>query len=444
MNQSGARWLVSLGALSLLAILILIAGFGRGTQRQVPLSADTNSASAIATEPISDVYIAPSKAPIAELPRVDEPAVIDSAAESLPIAAVDLTAEYVSKTNDQPIVTASLPVPAATDALGGVVEHRVNGPVGAALPPDQATAFAVAPPHDAQVETAPLAGHTQPTPELIAIARQADSHNAHGALLAERGAIFSARAQFIQALRLSAAVLDAQRNTTAHSQALARGFRALDETKDLAFAATATVDDLHPSQALQRCLAYAQEQLAAGAGDLQPAASALFALGKLEMTAALTRIGSPEAARAAVFLQAALVVNPRHALAANELGVLLARHGRIDEAKAALQYSARIAPQPAVWRNLAIVHHGMGELDLAARADWEYQKATSAAHNRINDASSPMVRWVDPATFAASGRFNGQAPAVAALGAYQSTAASKNAENSTSAAARPPWSPTKR
>jgi hypothetical protein len=92
-------------------------------------------------------------------------------------------------------------------------------------------------------------------------------------------------------------------------------------------------------------------------------------------------------------------------MAANELGVLLARHGRLDEAKAALQYSARIAPQGAVWRNLAIIHHGMGEFDLAQRADWEYRQASSAAQTPINAARSAVV-WVDPAAFSASSRLS--------------------------------------
>jgi tetratricopeptide (TPR) repeat protein len=207
--------------------------------------------------------------------------------------------------------------------------------------------------------------------------------------------------------------LDSQRSTNAHSRALAQGIRALEEIPDVARAATATVDDLPSGQALQRCLGYAQQQLASSAGDLQPAASALFALGKLEMTSALSKIGSPEAARAAVYFQAALQVNPRHALAANELGVLLARHGRIDEAKAALQYSARIAPQPAVWRNLAIIHHGLGELELAASADRQYQRATSAAQQSGVSDARPNVVWVDPATFASGRQFVAQAPAIA-------------------------------
>ena len=227
----------------------------------------------------------------------------------------------------------------------GESEPRIQDQSGSALTSDHAAAYAVAPKRtlDVEVEAAPLAGPTKSTPELVAIARQADSHITRGLLLAERGAIYSARAEFVQALRLSAAALDSQRNTNAHSRALARGFRALEETKDIARAAATTLDDQQPAQALQQRLSYAQEQLAAGGGDLQPAASALFALGKLEMTSALTKIGSPEAVRAAVYFQAALQVNPRHALAANELGVLLARHGRINEAKAALQYSANRA-----------------------------------------------------------------------------------------------------
>ena len=132
-----------------------------------------------------------------------------------------------------------------------------------------------------------------------------------------------------------------------------------------------SLDELTPTEAVQRYLTYAQERLACAGGDLQPAASALYALGKLDMAAGPLNVGSLEAVRAVVYFQAALIIHPRHALAANELGVLLARHGRLPEARSALLYSVKIEAQPAAWRNLSIVHHHLGEMDLAQCADSE-------------------------------------------------------------------------
>jgi hypothetical protein len=280
---------------------------------------------------------------------------------------------------------------------------------------------------------APLCGPSDPTPELIAVARQADSHVGRAQRLAERGALYTARAELRQALRLSAAALDAQRNTSAHVRALNNGLRALSEAEDFLAAARAVggsarsietivqshqttvlhgepLEELAPSRAIERYLSYAQEQLAAAAGDLQPAASALYALGKLEMSAA-TDIGSLESARAAVYLQAALIVNPQHALAANELGVLFARHGRLGEAKAALAHTLRIASLPAAWRNLSIVHRGLGEMDLAGQAERQWQE-TISAQSQAGAAipGAPAIQWVDPATFAQSTQASNDLP----------------------------------
>jgi hypothetical protein len=299
-----------------------------------------------------------------------------------------------------------------------------------ARPPETtnfASAYAVAPKRTANPDDqlAPLSGPSNPTPELIAAARQADVHVGRGFRLAERGALFTARAELRQALLLSAAALDEQRNTNAHSRALNNGMRALCEAEDFvaivrsAGRAARTVetivqshhtpvlhgepaDELDASRAIERYLSYAQEQLAAAAGDLQPAASALYALGKLEIAAA-TDIGSLESARAAVYLQAALVVNPRHAVAANELGVLFARHGRLADAKAALSHTLRVASLPAAWRNLSIVHHGLGEIDLAGQAEREWrQAAANQPHAGAAAQGTPAVQWVDPATFTQS------------------------------------------
>jgi hypothetical protein len=360
---------------------------------------------------------------------------------------LNLSAEFVAAPLTQrPIRPAShvveaLPAIDETDGLtaepiavaGEITPARVDSPPAeeqAVRLPEIAnidSAYAVAPKRSANPDDrlAPLFGPSNPTPELIAVARQADVHVGRGFRLAERGALFTARAELRRALALSAAALDEQRNTSAHSRALNNGLRALAEAEDFLAAARATgraarsvemivqshqttilhggpSEELNASSAIERYLSYAQEQLAAAAGDLQPAASALYALGKLEAAAA-SDIGSLQSARAAVYLQAALIVNPQHALAANELGVLFARHGRLSEAKAALSHTLRIASLPAAWRNLSIVHHGLGEMELAGQADREWREAAGAQSNTGAAAQgTPAVQWVDPATFVQS------------------------------------------
>ncbi len=155
---------------------------------------------------------------------------------------------------------------------------------------------------------------------------------------------------------------------------------------------------------MQRYFTFAQEQLASAGGDLAPAAAALYALGKLEMLSLPARagaIGSIESARAVVYFQAALVVQPQHPLASNELGVLLARHGRLRDAKAVLLHSVSIKPEPSAWHNLAVVHFELGEIDLAQRAEQQSRQSAAqapAAPGAV--ASANAVQWIDPTTFA--------------------------------------------
>lgn len=283
-----------------------------------------------------------------------------------------------------------------------------------------------------------LSQPTQPTPELIAVARQADTHVAQGVRLAERGAIFSARAEFIQALRLVSDALDLQQATLGHSRSLTRGLRALEEAEDFVprLAGRTTelrVDDLSaghrtpvfsqppaetvtPGTALQRYLTYAQEQLAQAAGDLAPGAAALYSLGKLELLSQSRQggTGALASARAVVYFQAALLVDPQHAMAANELGVLLARHGRLQDAKAALMHSTQVRPSPAAWRNLAIVCRELGEADLARQAEWQSQQvgATSTA---LVAQTGPGVQWLDAAAFARTSQTASDLPAAATV-----------------------------
>ena len=269
----------------------------------------------------------------------------------------------------------------------------------------------------------PWAHEIVQTPEMKAVEERATSHIRRGMELGQRGALYSARAEFIQALQVISGALDGHQNTRAHSQSLAAGLQAMDESKDfIARGASLEADldlklliDSHRTpvlhninlenlttlSALQRYYTYAQEQLAAAVAKQPSGSAALYALGRLQTLPAgnAATDWTTTAPRAVVFYQAALTVNSDNILAANELGVLLARFGRYRDAKDALLHGAMSSPQPAAWHNLAVIHRKLGETQLAERAEQESKLAAQAA--REPAATGPhSVRWVDPETFA--------------------------------------------
>ncbi len=280
------------------------------------------------------------------------------------------------------------------------------------------------------VERAPLVVAQPPRHrEMDLINERAGEGVRVGYELAHRGALYSAQSEFAAALRVIAQALDAQENGSRHAASLDAGLAALDESDDFlagASSSTSTVDvaavvakhrtpvmkdaaaeDLTPITALQRYYTYAQEQLAAAVEHEPAASNALYGMGKVQTTLQSTRTSSlSDGPKAIALHQAALLVDQRNFMAANELGVLMARCGRYDAARAALSHSVSISPQPAVWRNLAAVHERLGENSLAANAKAAAESATrsvaqspSAAHT----LQQPVV-WLEPTAFAQSAR----------------------------------------
>lgn len=225
------------------------------------------------------------------------------------------------------------------------------------------------------------------------MAREADSHTRKGFELAGRSAYFSARAEFILALRLVSQALDAEYQTGAHSRALAAGLTALKEAQDFIPGGSRLEADLDvpgiiaghftpilkpadatspaPLDALQCYLTFAQEQLAYAAGNELAGSMALHGLGNLHRVLAEKGNSTIRAAgtKTVVFYQAALMVNPRNYMASNELGVMLAQGGRYEDARTALEHSLSVCQRPEGWQNLAVVFRRLGLADLAQRAD---------------------------------------------------------------------------
>jgi tetratricopeptide (TPR) repeat protein len=297
-------------------------------------------------------------------------------------------------------------------------------PPAEALPPleDRTRDFALPTAH-------PTANATPQQPAFPAIDRAAMQPVAQRATeisdrayaMAQRGMYYAARAELIQALQLVAQALDVEQRSTAHAAALAAGLTALKEANDFALQPgqlgavnVAEISQGHqtpvlkgaeamsPVVAQQQYFAYAQAQLVL-AGGQEPAASlALSRLGQVHMA-----MGQAEAnergqngPRAMVYYQAALATDRQNYLAANELGVLMARYGQLHEAKNLLVHSVSIHPHAQGWHNLAVVHRRLGETDLAQRAEHERQLAMQQSPAR---AVSQPIAWVDAKTFAASG-----------------------------------------
>jgi hypothetical protein len=263
----------------------------------------------------------------------------------------------------------------------------------------------------------PWASTQAPSTEMAAVVRRADMRVRHGFQLAQRGALYSARSEYVAALQLIAQANDAQQSNQYFSTALATGLAALKESSDFVrqnprkpHTDVAAIVRRHrtsilkdgpgmaqtPRAAAQRYYTYAQEQLAIAAAGETTGAMALFGLGKVAIDPAGNR-GSQaieRTAQAMALYQASLLADPRNYRAANELGVLVADSGGLVRARELFVTSVSLSPQPATWRNLAVVHSRLGEKQLADAAG-----AQAVALERAGVTNSPAVKWVDPATF---------------------------------------------
>lgn len=262
-----------------------------------------------------------------------------------------------------------------------------------------------------------------PDSAMVAMAAHADKLAQHGFVLARRGAIYSARAEFVSALGLIAQTLDAKDRGKYHSEALASGLRALREADDfrvkgshvaaelnlagiVAAHRTPVLDDvplsnLTPLIARQRYCSYARERLAAAMDNVPPGSKAAFGLGKayLVLGEDTTRDQLANAPKAMAAYQAAIVADPRNYLAANELGVLLAQYGQFDEAIRALHHSLSVYPTPETRHNLAVIQERLGDTTAANIAR---QRGISFAGRQPTNQDRVSVLWVTPEQFARS------------------------------------------
>ena len=269
----------------------------------------------------------------------------------------------------------------------------------------------------------PIASPANRSRDLELIAREADTHSRRGFDLAGRKACFSARAEFLMALRLVAQGLDAEHQTKAHGRALAAGWTALKEADDfiprgsrleaeldlagiIGRHQTPVLQGTDPENltqliALQCYFTFAQEQLAQAAGEEVAGSMALHGLGNLYRALAAKQSGLVRAAtpKALVCYQAALLVSPHNYMASNELGVLLARGGRYQEAQNVLEHSVRECEQSVGWHNLAVVYQRLGRTDLARHASAQCRALRQARGENRPANTGHQVEWVQPSVF---------------------------------------------
>ncbi|MEM6799128.1 MAG: hypothetical protein AAF589_06410, partial [Planctomycetota bacterium] len=236
--------------------------------------------------------------------------------------------------------------------------------------------------------------------------------------LGSHGALYAAKQRFIGVLRRVALAKDAELATNQHSAALAAGLRALDEAEQFIPRGKAVEAELNvaqiaashstplyrqddnakwvlPSEAVARYHRYAQHKLAAAVAGNQGGSMALHGLGKT-----FTRIADIDedalAQRTSMTMyRAAVESHPGNYLAANELGVGLAKAGHYGPARETLEKAIATGGGSTVYRNLAVVQQGLGQPQLAAAANARAEQL--AARERANGEFSRQqgVQWVD-------------------------------------------------
>jgi tetratricopeptide (TPR) repeat protein len=268
-------------------------------------------------------------------------------------------------------------------------------------------------------ESAPTSAATMAIPPTSSgLAAQLLPAVQRGYDLAQRGAFFAARTEFIQVLRRIAQAKDAVAGNDEHSRALAAGLRAMDEADDFVPAGaqleaeldvrkaasshrTPVVRDRKETVAPQDAVAlyhsYAQEQLSKATLDERAGSMALYGLGRVYSQLAERRDSDVQCVRSAMTMYcAALDACPDNNLAANELGVLLCRSGHPAEAVTNFTRAIDVAPSATTYHNLAVAQQKMG-LDAQSVAN-EQESQRLAAMDRAAGAISKRagINWVTP------------------------------------------------
>ena len=239
--------------------------------------------------------------------------------------------------------------------------------------------------------------------------------------LLRRGAIHSARDEAVQGMRRLGRTLDAHRPSLISSAAFEKALTALREEADFhnlvgnchadaipsLVASHSTealkgrpLDGVAPEIASQHYRNYARYEFVVASDGHKWSSDLLYAYGKtLEKEAEL----EPDRAflllaQSVACYQAATQVSPSQSDAASQLGYVLIRLDRIDDAYQALISSIKQKPTANAWNNLAEIYRRRGA---ASDAQYATQQAKAIANSQQNFSyENPEITEVDSVTFA--------------------------------------------
>lgn len=352
---------------------------------------------------------------------------------------VDIAPTDISVVDDRPVNDDVTPVPGDDEGIGsesvarrGAFASQLNGNANAAMihVGMEGAAPIVT---DERIETwVAQASFTPTTTELTSQLLPAVQR---GFGLAQKGAYFAARTEFVQVLRRIALAHDAAADTDEHAKALAAGLRALDEAEDFvpngvqleaeldvrSVASSHRTDVLPdefekvtPREAVSLYHVFAQEQLKVAVAGEQAGSMVLYGLGTIYTKLAQRCEDDMQMTQCAMTMySAALGTCPNNYMAANELGVLVCRSGRAEQAIGLFQQTIDFAPSAVAYHNLAIALQKIGQCDAAAANEVESQRLAALERSRGEVSRRAGIQWVTPAEMARAGRSEIGAPAAA-------------------------------
>ena len=364
----------------------------------------------------------------------------------------EIKRDELTSTLDESVQPAQFTVHAETPAM----KSRVKATPAMETPAMETPAMAT-PAMETRVMETRVMDNRSIQPVLVvspATAQLASNHINYGKTLARKGATFSARNEFVNALMVVSQSFDMQAGCKEYTEALARGMRVLDEADDffpdnglsnIQTDVSAIVDThlsrlltkeqaakLTRAEVLQTYYSYARSQLQRGCGTGQNwvASEAFYSLGRLHDLLGQANLASQskDYAKSIVLHYSAMDACSSNFASANELAVLLATSGQLREARELLVRSVTINPQAESWQNLATVHDRIGEADMAALARNEAEMIRGSAEQ---SSSSRVIRWVDSLELESTPEFGTDFPG-------QSVAQSPNETQSTRNGNSPP------
>jgi len=318
------------------------------------------------------------------------------------------------------------------DTISSTVESSQVSTAGNFATENAPSVVSVIPSVDQPIQSVVAAGHqtsineqyNESLPIVIglpdSVAHKAVHNIEYGKSLSRRGAAYAARQEFYSSLRILAQAHDTQAGGTASTRALRDAIIALKEAEDFIVSDTETQIGLNVSAvveghstkliplaeaanmtaigAMQRYFSFASTQLRVASGQNVVASEVLYSLGKLHTVQAKfgANASKLDVAKAIVFHRAAIASDRTNFRSANELGVLMANSGRLEESKDMLKRSLQIQQLPQAWKNLAVVHQRAGEQQLAQLAHQEF--VISSRKNNPSMAGN-LIRWLTPENF---------------------------------------------